>query len=227
MDFQHEAAVRGILAGAPRELGIKNVKVEGSNLREVIKTILKDEFASLRKNRLTWKADQLEPPPDPKLQIGKLRKDGKPYIGPIGAGKYYIQNGEILSSAGQPVSTDVISRIQPLVKRPDGTEVTYRSDWELVNECLSNYLRTALALDPNLCPYCARYSTATRMDYMRHVYKEHPKEFVADAEGEDESRMDMMADFHGEARVPMPQVEIKRGPGRPRKEAEQADDSPI
>lgn len=206
MQPQHEATVRGVLSGAPKDLGIKDVKVTGTSLREFVKEVLKDEFASLRKNRLTWRQDQLEPVFDPKLQVGLLRKDGLAYIGPFGIGKWYIQNGKLLRSNGTVASMEDLSRERPRETRKDGVAVEYRSDHELAVEMLGNYVRCALALDPNLCPYCAEVSPKSRKEYMQHVYQSHPKEFLADAENNEDSRMDLQADAHGESRSPMPSV---------------------
>jgi hypothetical protein len=209
---QVEAEVRGILAGAP---GVKNIKFEGTDLRDYIKTVLKDEFASLRKNRLTWKQGELEDTPVPGMQIGLLRKD-KGYIGPFGGGKYYVQNGMLLRSNGTPVAVETLSKVRPKEKLKDGTEVEYPSDYERAKEIIANWLRGALALDANLCPYCAAVSPKTRKDYMAHVYNTHGKEFLADVESNEDSRLDLQADAHGEERVPYPLMEsTPKTRGRP------------
>jgi hypothetical protein len=213
MQPQHEQSVRGILNPKVAE----NVTVKGTSIRDVVRKILGEEFEKLKKVRLTWKADSLEPPSDPSLQIGKLRKDGRPYIGPIGDGRYYIQNGIVLRSNGEEVEDlSTISEHKPVEQRRDGRIVTYKSDREMVDEALASYMRVALSLDPNLCPYCARVSARTRQDYMRHVYSKHPKEFVEEME-QGETRADVMADAHGTERMPPPVVEEPHRVGRPPK----------
>lgn len=204
---QSEAQIRGILSGAPKELDVRNIKFEGTNLRDVIRTVLKDEFASARKVRLTWNRAAEEDPKDPKYVQGELRKDGFPYIGPIGDGKYYIQNGVLYLSNGKRADMTKVSRTRKKLRDKDGNETELKSDMEWIEECMGSYLKTALALDVNLCPYCALVSPRTRKDYMEHVYKAHPKEFLADVQGNEESRVDIQADWHGEEAPPMPLVE--------------------
>lgn len=212
---QNEAAVRGILGPKVAE----NVKVSGTSLRDVVKRILGEEIAKLKTVRLTWKTDTLDSPADPSLQIGKLRRDGRAFMGPIGSGRYYVQNGLVLRSNGQEVEDfATISDHKPTALQRDGNVITYKSDRELVDEHLANYMRQALALDPNLCPYCARVSAKTRQEYMRHVYSKHPNEFMQEMSDDGETRTDVMADVHGTERIPPPLAEeVRRGPGRPPK----------
>jgi hypothetical protein len=202
-----KSEIVGVLNSAPKKLGITKVKVEGSDLREVIREMLKEEYVSLRKNRLTWARNSEYEVRDPRYVVGELRKDGYPYIGPIGKGRYFIQNGKLYSSNGRPFDIDKVSTEPFKTKDKDGNITEWPSDRQFVDECLASYFRTALALDPNLCPYCALVSLSDRKSYMQHVYAEHPKEFLADVEGNEESRMDIQAERHGEERVPMPTVD--------------------
>jgi hypothetical protein len=220
MPTQGEAELRGIFASAPRELGIKDVKYEGSNLRQVIREVLKDEYASLRKNRLTWSRGSEDDPRDRRFVVGELRKDGFPYIGPIGRGKYYIQNSTLYLSNGRKADIEKVSHDRWTYLNVDKVLTEELSDYERVQEAMASYTRVALAMDPNLCPYCALVSPKTRKDYMQHVYQEHPKEFLADAEGNEDTRLDIQAKRHGEEPVPLPTVEVPEKRPRARHQAE-------
>jgi hypothetical protein len=201
------AAVAGVLHSAPKTLGIANVRVEGTDMREAIRAMLKEEFASLRRVRMTWARNSEEDPKDPRYVVGELRKDGYPFIGPIGKGRYFIQNGRLYTSNGRPFDIEKVSTEPFKTKDRDGNITEWPSDRQFVDECLKSYYRSALALDPNLCPYCAMVSLKDRKAYMTHVYKEHPKEFLEDVEGNDQSRMDIQAEAHGEEPVPLPTME--------------------
>jgi hypothetical protein len=201
-----QAEVLGVLKGAPKTLGITKVKYEGSDLREVIREMLKEEYATLRKNKLTWARSSEREIADPRFVVGELRKDGYPYIGPIGRGRYFIQNGKLYTSNGVPFDIEKVSTEPSKTKDKDGNITEWPSDRQFVDECLASYYRTALALDPNLCPYCAQVSLSDRKAYMEHVYRVHPKEFLADVEGNEDSRLDIQAERHGEEKVPMPTV---------------------
>lgn len=176
-----EASLRGIK-------GVDKVKVEGTTLQEFIRETVKDSLEQIRKHgKLTWTKGSIPPPVSDKMIRGKLRLD-KPYIGPIGRGKYYVQNATVLFSNGEKVrDLSVISRqpVKEMVQQKGGgfLEMTYPSDWERVEEVMRSYIMQALKLDPNLCPYCVRFSSGDRREMTAHVYKLHPKEFSEEMEG--------------------------------------------
>ena len=161
--------------------GATKVKVEGKTVRQFIQEQVKDAIAQIRKTKLTWQPGAAGEPRDPKFVVGKLRKD-KTWIGPIGTGKYYIQNMRVFHSNGVEVkgfgsiSDKPVKEMVP--QRGGGfVEMTFPSDLERVKEALLAYSRQAVQLDPNICPYCFQFSSADRKVMGRHVFKFHPKEF--------------------------------------------------
>jgi hypothetical protein len=173
----NERALEAQLRGA----GAGDVKVEGKTVRQFVQEVLADSLAQIRKNKLTWNKGTLPEAADPKKVVGKLRLD-KTWIGPIGRGKYYIQNMRVFLANGQPIK-DLRSisekPIKELVKQVGGgvIEVEYPSDRERVEESLKAYASQAALNDPNLCPYCFAYSSGNRKDMTGHVFKTHPADF--------------------------------------------------
>ena len=175
-----ERQLESQLAGA----GATKVKIEGKSLKKFIQETLAEQIALARKTKLTWRKGEIDEPADAKKRVGKLRLD-KPYIGPIGRGRWYVQNMRVFTAAGQPlkdfspISTDKV--IEHVADRTGKTtEVKFPSEMERVQEALTFYAKSAAANDPNLCPYCFAYSEANRKLMTQHLFKQHPKEFQAE-----------------------------------------------
>jgi hypothetical protein len=176
----NEKMIEAQLRGIP---GVEGVKVEGKTVRQFVQEVLADSLAQLKKNKLTWNKGQMPEPNDPKKRVGKLRLD-KTFIGPIGRGRYYVQNMRVFLANGQPIK-DLRSisdkPIKEMVKQGGGTgtvlEVEYPSDRSRVEEALRAYASQAAMNDPNLCPYCFMFSSPKRTEMTRHVYDKHPKNF--------------------------------------------------
>lgn len=166
--------------------GAKNVKVEGTTLKEFIRSQVAESLAQIKKTKLTWGRGSIPPPVNEKFVLGKIRTD-KPYIGPIGRGKYYVQNATVYMANGERLKDlSTISRqpIKEMVQQRGGgfVEMTYPSDWERVEDAMKIYITDALKLDPFLCPYCIKFSSEDRRAMTHHVYSRHPKEFAAEME---------------------------------------------
>jgi len=175
---QFENAARGAL----QSRGASNIRVSGTSIKEVVQTLFAEEMAKLKKVRLTWNPGQAPEPPDPSMKIGLLCK-WKPYTGPIGIGRYFVQNMMVLYSNGEPVEDmSTISTEKRVERIVDGKgnflrEHTFKSDREYVDEALRFYMQIAIRLDPNLCRYCVQFSTDNRDEYILHMRQKHKPEF--------------------------------------------------
>ena len=178
----NERAVESQLLGDPR---VSKVKVEGKSIREFVHEQVKDSLTQIRKSgKLTWAKGSEGQPKDPKFVVGKLRKD-KTWIGPIGRGKYYVQNMRVFLSNGTEIksmSQIDTKPIKEMVQQRGGAylEQTFPSDLDRVKEALEIYARQAVLLDPNICGYCFQFSEADRKKMTAHMFKFHPKEFNAE-----------------------------------------------
>ena len=166
--------------------GVSKVKVEGMSLKEFVQNTVQESLAQIKKTKLTWGRGQIPPPVNPKFIRGMLRMD-RPWIGPLGRGKYFIQNALVLFGNGEKVKDlSTISRapVKEMVQQRGGgfIEMTFPSDWDLVENAMKIYVMAALKLDPNLCPYCVRFSSEDRKAMTKHVFEKHPKEFTAEME---------------------------------------------
>lgn len=164
--------------------GATKVKVEGKSVKQFIQEQVKDAIAQIRKTKLTWQPGAAGEPRDPKFVVGKLRKD-KTWIGPIGTGKYYIQNMRVFHSNGVEVrgmGTISDKPVKEMVPQRGGgfVEMTFPSDLDRVKEALVAYSRQAVALDPNICPVCFQVSEKDRVKMTAHMFTKHPKEFNAE-----------------------------------------------
>lgn len=186
---------QGLKASLNADARVKkgSVIVEGTTLKELVQSILGEEMEKLKKVRLTWNRDKAPIAPDRSLQVGELRK-WLPYIGPLGKGRYYIQNTTVFHSNGVEADPAKISdkRWVETVRDKAGniTEYERPSDLELVTKGLTDYLAAALKTDPNLCRYCGLFTAPDRTAYMKHVYKQHRDEFNKEMGEEPESRID-------------------------------------
>jgi len=175
----NESSIRSVLASR----GASKIRVEGTTLREVITALYGEIKAEQRKTKLTWNgAPNPDECPDPKLQVGELMK-WKPYTGPLGIGRYFVQNMKVLYSNGQPVKDlSTISTEKRVERLVDGKgnflrEATFASDKELVDNALKYYMQDAMLRDPNLCPHCFAFTTTDKTDFLRHLKKVHKAEF--------------------------------------------------
>jgi hypothetical protein len=178
----NERALEGQLMADPR---IVKAKVEGKSLTQIVQETVKDQIAQIRKSgKLTWAKGSLGEARDPKFVVGKLRKD-KTWIGPIGRGKYYVQNMRVFLSNGTEIKSMASIDTKPvieMVQQRGGAylEMKFPSDMERVKEALEIYARQAVLLDPHICGYCFQYSEADRKKMTAHIFKSHPKEFNAE-----------------------------------------------
>ena len=188
---QNESSVRSVLASR----GATKVRVEGTSIREVVQALFAEEFAKLKKVRLTWNPSTIPDSPNPKMMVGLLRKD-RPYTGPLGVGRYFVQNMMVLYSNGEPVKDmSLISNEKRVERIVDGKgnflrEQVFQSDREAVDNALRFYMQIAVRLDPNLCQFCVQFTTEDRTEYLKHLRKRHPQEFqkllTADPEDDEE-----------------------------------------
>ncbi len=184
---QFESAARGALASR----GASNIRVEGKSVKDVIRELFAEVWAEQKKVRLTWNPASIGEPADPGMKIGLLCK-WKPYTGPLGIGRYFVQNMMVLYSNGEPV-TDMttISTEKRTERIVDGKgnflrDQVFPSDREQVDNALRYYMQIAVRLDPNLCRYCVQFSTDDRDEYLRHMKKVHSAEFQQMLKGDDD-----------------------------------------
>ncbi len=187
---QNERALESQLLGDPR---VSKAKVEGKSFKQIVEEQVRDSLAQIRKSgKLTWQKGALGEARDPKFVVGKLRKD-KTWIGPIGRGKYYVQNMRVFLANGVEIKSMAqidTKPIKEMVQQRGGAylEMTFPSDMERVKEALEIYARQAVLLDPYICAYCFQYSEADRKKMTAHIFKFHPKEFNTEmAEATDDS----------------------------------------
>lgn len=199
------------LASSLRGAGMEKVKIEGTNVKEFIKATIADQLAQIRKTRLTWRqAKDLGEPRDPKMVRGGLRLD-KPYIGPIGKGRWYVQNAAVFYSNGKKVGDMNVIPDKPIVeqvKQAGGgfIEERFPSERSRVQDALKIYIHEALLLDPHLCAVCVQFSNSDRVKMTAHMYLKHPKEFNAEMAQATGQQDDL---------APEPQVEIETQPEAP------------
>jgi hypothetical protein len=143
-------------------------------IRRTTRKLLKEELASVKRQRLTWgPADLTE---DTSSMIG-LFDPRRAYEGPFG-GMYYVQNNRILTTAGVEVQLEDVPETPYTWSDKHGVKHEAPSDRQVVGEALTRHRKRAMATDPLLCPFGADYRAESQDDRMKHIYSKHPAEFA-------------------------------------------------